>query len=117
MSESRLSRSALAGSGAVPARLDGTGIVHLGLGNFHRAHQAVYTAAALAQDGGSWGILGVANRSRTIVDAMLAQELLYGVVEISPSGSRVSVPGAHTGAMVAADDPAAVAFSDLDKPW
>ncbi|MBY4012731.1 mannitol dehydrogenase family protein [Rhodococcus fascians] len=115
MSESRLTRSALAGSGAVPARPDGTGIVHLGLGNFHRAHQAVYTAAALAQDGGSWGILGVANRSRTIVDAMLAQELLYGVVEISPSGSRVSVPGAHTGVMVAADDPAAVVRAIADE--
>ncbi|WP_415976642.1 mannitol dehydrogenase family protein [Rhodococcus sp. 077-4] len=114
MSESRLSRAALAGSGPVPPRPDGTGIVHLGLGNFHRAHQAVYTAAALAHDGGSWGILGVANRSRTVTDAMLAQDLLYGVVEISPSGSRVSVPGAHTGVMVAAHDPTAVVRAIAD---
>lgn len=116
MSEARLSRSALAGSGLAPTRPDGTGIVHLGLGNFHRAHQAVYTAAALAQDGGRWGILGVANRSRAITDAMLEQDLIYGVVEISPSGSRVSVPGAHTGVMVAAHDPAAVvrAIADPD---
>lgn len=114
MSEFGLSRSALVRSGIAPARPEGTGIVHLGLGNFHRAHQAVYTAAALAQDGGSWGIVGVANRSRTIVDAMLAQDLLYGVVEISPSGSLVSVPGAHTGVMVAADDPAAVVRAIAD---
>ena len=114
MSKPRLSRSALAGSDLLPARPDGTGIVHLGLGNFHRAHQAVYTAAALAQDGGSWGILGVANRSRAVADAMLAQDLLYGVVEISPSGSRVSVPGAHTGVLVAAQDPAAVTAAIAD---
>ena len=43
-----------------------TGIVHLGLGNFHRAHQAVYTAAALAHTDGPWGILGVAGRSAAV---------------------------------------------------
>ena len=49
---------------APPQRSPTTGIVHLGLGNFHRAHQAVYTAAALAHTDGPWGILGVAGRSR-----------------------------------------------------
>lgn len=85
-----------------------TGIVHLGLGNFHRAHQAVYTAAALAAEPGPWGILGVANRSRTVVDSMNAQDLLYSVVEISPAGSRVTVPGVHTGVLVADDAPETV---------
>ena len=32
----------------LPPVPSGAGILHLGLGNFHRAHQAVYTAAALA---------------------------------------------------------------------
>ena len=82
-----------------------TGIVHLGLGNFHRAHQAVYTAAALAEQDGPWGILGVANRSGAIVTAMRQQDLRYGVLEISPHSSRVSIPAVHTGAIVAADDP------------
>jgi len=41
--------------GSVP-----TGIVHLGLGAFHRAHQAVYTEDAIAAAGGDWGIAGVA---------------------------------------------------------
>ena len=85
-----------------------TGIVHLGLGNFHRAHQAVYTAAALAAEDGPWGILGVANRSRSVRDAMTAQDLLYSVVEVSPVDSRISVPGAHTGVLVADDDPTRV---------
>jgi fructuronate reductase len=85
-----------------------TGIVHLGLGNFHRAHQAVYTAAALAVQDGPWGILGVASRSGAIATAMRQQDLRYGVLEISPHSSRVTIPAVHTGAIVAADDPNAV---------
>ena len=69
-----------------------TGIVHLGLGNFHRAHQAVYTAAALAHTDGPWGILGVAGRSAAVADAMRAQDLRYSVVEIAPDRTRVTVP-------------------------
>jgi len=38
-----------------------TGIVHLGLGAFHRAHQAAYTDTLLADDP-RWGILGVSLR-------------------------------------------------------
>ena len=45
---------------------EAAGIVHLGLGNFHRAHAAVYTAHALAADPGDWGIHGFANRSRDV---------------------------------------------------
>ncbi|GAA4536860.1 mannitol dehydrogenase family protein [Pseudonocardia xishanensis] len=86
----------------------GTGIVHLGLGNFHRAHQAVYTARALAAQDGDWGILGVASRSAAVVDALRAQELRYSVLEVSPEGSSVHVPAVHTGALVAAQDPEAV---------
>ena len=33
------------------------GVVHIGLGAFHRAHQALYTEDALRSDGGDWGIL------------------------------------------------------------
>lgn len=84
------------------------GIVHLGLGNFHRAHQAVYTDAAITAHGGDWGIIGVASRSTAIPDAMHAQDMLYTVVEISPKGSRFSVPRVHTDAFTAAADPGRV---------
>ena len=84
---------------------DGTGIVHLGLSNFHRAHQAVHTAGALAASGGPWGILGVAPRSSGVADAMTAQRNRYAVVEISPAGERAVVPPVHTGTVVAARDP------------
>jgi fructuronate reductase len=104
-----LSRSApVADLLVAPEVPGGTGIVHLGLGNFHRAHQAVYTALAQRDEPGDWGILGVANRSRSVVDALRAQDHLYSVLEISPDGSAVSVPGVHTGTLVAAEDPAAV---------
>ncbi|MEU7818577.1 mannitol dehydrogenase family protein [Pseudonocardia sp. NPDC049154] len=85
-----------------------TGIVHLGLGNFHRAHQAVHTAAALQAEDGPWGILGVASRSAAVADALRAQDLRYSVLEISPEGSRVAVPAVHTGVLVAAQDREAV---------
>ncbi|MER6090487.1 mannitol dehydrogenase family protein [Streptomyces bluensis] len=85
-----------------------TGIVHLGLGNFHRAHQAVYTASALEGSDGPWGILGVASRSARVADALRAQDFRYSVVEIAPEGSRVVVPAVHTGALVAAHRPEAV---------
>ncbi|MDR6612182.1 mannitol dehydrogenase family protein [Leifsonia sp. 1010] len=106
----RLSRSHH-GTVSVPAAPARAGIVHLGLGNFHRAHQAVYTAAAIAADGGDWGIVGVASRSRTVVDAMRAQDLLSSVATISPEGTSLSVPGVHTDVFVAADDPQRVVES------
>ncbi|WP_052864190.1 mannitol dehydrogenase family protein [Streptomyces niger] len=82
-----------------------TGIVHLGLGNFHRAHQAVYTAAALAREDGAWGVLGVAGRSTDVADALRAQDLRYTVAEVSPDGVRCTIPAVHTGVLVAAHEP------------
>lgn len=93
----------------------GAGILHLGLGSFHRAHQAVYTAAALGAEGGDWGIVGVASRSRRVVDALHAQDHLYAVATISPEGTSLVVPGVHTDSYVAADDPARV-VDDLADP-
>ena len=83
----------------------GPGILHLGLGNFHRAHQAVYTDTALGAAGGDWGIVGVSSRSSQIVDAMRAQSLLYTVIEISPTGASFRVPRAHTDVFVGALEP------------
>ena len=85
-----------------------TGIVHLGLGNFHRAHQAVYTAAALSAQDGPWGIAGVASRSARIADSLREQDFRYGTVQISPEGTTVAIPAVHTAALVAATQPDAV---------
>lgn len=63
-----------------PSRL-GTGIVHLGVGAFHRAHQAVYTDDALQADGGDWRIAGVSLRSTAIADALNPQQGLYTLIQ------------------------------------
>jgi fructuronate reductase len=56
-----------------------SGIVHLGLGAFHRAHQAVYTDAAIAAAGGDWGIVGVSMRKPDVAAALTPQDGLYTV--------------------------------------
>jgi fructuronate reductase len=51
----------------------GAGIVHLGVGAFHKAHQAVYTDDAIAASGGDWMITGVSLRSADVADALNPQ--------------------------------------------
>ncbi|MGI5146033.1 mannitol dehydrogenase family protein [Plantactinospora sp. CA-294935] len=89
--------------GAVPA-----GIVHLGLGAFHRAHQAVYTEEAVAAAGGDWGIVGVAPRSTDMVTKLAAQDCLFSVTSTSGAGNQTRVVGALAGARHAAGDPTAI---------
>ncbi|GAA2939046.1 mannitol dehydrogenase family protein [Microbacterium luteolum] len=96
-------------------RPERAGILHLGLGSFHRAHQAVYTAAALPAAGGDWGIVGVASRSRMVVDAMHAQNLLYSVATISPDSTSLTIPGVHTDAFVGAEQPERVVSQIADS--
>ncbi len=78
--------------GYAPERLP-VGIVHLGIGAFHRAHQALYTDDALARAGGAWGICGVSLRSADVRDRMVPQDCLYTTVEVSPAGARRRVVG------------------------
>ncbi|MEV4620182.1 mannitol dehydrogenase family protein [Asanoa sp. NPDC049573] len=89
--------------GTVPA-----GIVHLGLGAFFRAHQAVYTEAALAAAGGDWGIVGVAPRSRSVVEALATQDQLYSVTSLSAGDARTRVVGALAASHAAVADPARI---------
>ena len=83
----------------------GTAIVHLGLGNFHRAHQAVYTAAALDAESGPWGIVGVAHSSRRVVDPLIAQGGRYSVLTLDPSGATAEVVAVHTDLLVSREQP------------
>lgn len=87
---------------------ENTGIVHLGLGQFHRAHGAVDTALALAHEPGDWGIVGVAGRSRAIVEGMRAQDNLYSVLELVPGEESVGVVDVHRHTVVGADEPDSV---------
>lgn len=77
-----------------------TGIVHLGVGAFHRAHQAVYTDDVLARDP-AWGIVAASLRSPDTFDALNPQNGLYTVSVRSQEGEALRVIGAITRIIVA----------------
>ena len=74
-------------------------IVHIGLGNFHRAHQAWYLhrlmQTAAAQD---WAIIGAGVRAydAAMRDKLLAQDCLTTLIELDPAGTEVEVIGPMT---------------------
>ena len=73
------------------------GIVHIGLGNFHRAHMAVYLDDLFALgEGLDWAILGAGVRDgdARMRDALKGQDCLSTVIELDPSGRRARRIGA-----------------------
>jgi fructuronate reductase len=77
-----------------------TGIVHLGVGAFHRAHQAVYTDDVLRRDL-QWGIVAASLRSPDTYDALSPQDGLYTVSVRSQEGESLRVIGAISRVIVA----------------
>ncbi|GAB2456589.1 mannitol dehydrogenase family protein [Xylanimonas ulmi] len=72
-----------AGVAPAPVVPAGVGIVHLGWGAFHRAHQAVYTQEAMAASGDlRWGILGDVERTPALAAALAAQGGRYTVLTV-----------------------------------
>jgi len=58
------------------------GIVHIGLGAFHRAHQAVYLEKTLARFGGDWALVSANIRSNlALVEQLNAEDNIFYVVE------------------------------------
>jgi fructuronate reductase len=84
------------------------GIVHLGLGAFHRAHQALYTEDALGIALAPFGIAGVSLRSPAARDRLAPQEGLFTVAERGAGGERLRIVGCLKEILVAPEDPAAV---------
>ena len=72
------------------------GIVHIGLGNFHRAHQAWYLHR-LMQDGRAhdWAIIGAGVRpyDSAMREKLLAQDCLTTLIELDPAGKSVEIVG------------------------
>ena len=86
------------------------GILHFGLGNFHRAHQAVYLDTLFnAGKSRDWGIIGTGVRpaDRAMHDALKAQDWLTTVVEQEANVSRARVTGAMAG-MIPPEDRAGI---------
>ncbi|TRC74776.1 mannitol dehydrogenase family protein [Mesorhizobium sp. WSM4310] len=99
-------------AGVVAPRYDrGTvapGIVHLGVGAFHRAHQAAYVDECLAAGETEWGIVGVSLRSPDTRDALSPQDGLYTLAIRSSGEEELRVIGSIQSMLVAPEDPGAV---------
>jgi fructuronate reductase len=68
------------------------GMVHLGVGAFHRAHVAAYVDEVLRDDP-SWGIIGASLRRSATRDALAPQDFLYTLAVQSSSGTKIRTIG------------------------
>jgi len=84
------------------------GIVHIGIGAFHRAHQAVYTEQVLAEYGGDWGIIGASLMSNSVKKQIVPQDGLYTLVIKDNEACRVRVIGSVFDVKVGPEDPQAL---------
>ncbi|HEY8566703.1 MAG TPA: mannitol dehydrogenase family protein [Beijerinckiaceae bacterium] len=94
------------------------GILHIGVGNFHRAHQAVYLDELLnAGQDQDWAILGAGLRpaDRAMRDALSAQDWLTTVVEREAGASRGRVVGSMVGFVPVGEDGRAIVAA-LEDP-
>ncbi|WP_342659229.1 mannitol dehydrogenase family protein (plasmid) [Sphingomonas sp. NY01] len=90
------------------------GVVHLGIGAFHRAHQAVVFDRALAAGDLRWGVTGVSLRSAETRDRLAAQDGLYTLLIRDGDAVTAQVIGAVREVLVAPEDPAAVVAALAD---
>ncbi len=87
------------------------GIVHIGVGGFHRAHEAVYIDDLMAQGGAKeWGICGVGLRpeDQPMRDALVPQDCLYTLVTRDASGDEARVIGSLVRYLFGPEQPQAV---------
>jgi len=90
---SAATRSGVTGPLVDPEQLT-IGIVHFGIGAFHRAHQAVFTEEAAAATGDTrWGIMGVTGRRDAVVRQLRPQDCLYGVLERGVDSTSLMLVG------------------------
>ena len=106
LSRHAATRAGVARPGFAP-EAHGAGIVRIGAGAFHRAHQAVYTDDALAAAGGDWRITGVSLRSTDIADALNPQDGLYTLIVHDPAVTRARVVSSIARVIAAAREPGA----------
>ncbi|MCB1281623.1 MAG: mannitol dehydrogenase family protein [Salinibacterium sp.] len=84
-----MSRSALAERTGEPADPPPARIVHLGLGAFHRAHQAWFTS--VVDEERTWGIAAFTGRSATAADLLAPQDGLFTLIERSGTGDVAEI--------------------------
>ncbi|MGB3388352.1 MAG: mannitol dehydrogenase family protein [Pseudaminobacter sp.] len=91
------------------------GIVHIGVGAFHKAHQAVYTDTALAAAGGNWRITGVSLRSADVAATLNPQDGRYILITRDEAGDSARLIGSIERVLVAPADPQAVVEAIADQ--
>ena len=119
----RLTKDALASLDVPVPEYDrsaiGVGIVHIGVGGFHRAHQAVYVDQLMREgEALEWGIcgVGVLPGDRRMQEALDAQDGLYTLVLKHPDGRyEPRVIGSIVRFLLAPEDPAAVIEAMADE--
>lgn len=89
-------------------RRQAIGIVHFGIGAFHRAHQAVYTDDALDAGERDWGIVGVSLRSANVAAQLNPQDGLFSFASRASAGTSYRVIGSVNRVLVAATEAMAV---------
>ena len=80
-----------------------TGLVHVGLGAFHRAHQATYTEQVLNRGDLRWGTVGASLRTTNARDALAPQDCLYTVCARDQDGYELQVHGGLVDILTDAD--------------
>src|ERR1700722_4484503 len=90
------------------------GVLHLGLGAFHRAHQAFVFDRLLAAGHLDWGVVGVGIHTGAVRDEMAPQDGLYSLLEREGEARSLRVCGAITGVLVAAESPERVIAAIAD---
>jgi len=107
--QDRLHRDRVPEGVDAPVTPTAVGVVHLGIGAFHRAHQAVYTErAALATGDTTWGILGVTQRSATVRDQLRPQGGVYTVLTAGEREQSVELVGSVVDVAYPAEETARV---------
>lgn len=92
-----------------------TGVVHLGIGAFHRAHQAAVFDGALRSGDLRWGVLGASLRSADVHDQLAPQDGLYTLLVRDGEDARARIIGAVQGVLVAPHDPQALVQALADE--
>ena len=91
-----------------------TGIVHLGLGAFHRAHQALFTDDCLNAGARDWGITAASLRSAATRDALVPQDGLYTLALRENDRQALRVIGSIGPIFVAPEAPGALLAAMAD---
>lgn len=93
---------------AYPRAALAPGVLHLSVGSFHRAHQAVFFDDLAARGHREWGLVGVGLRRTHMREALEPQDGLFTVVERSAAGDRARVVGVITRYLLAPEQGPAV---------